>query len=158
MKRVLALFLVFVLSLSLQGCMFMGIGEKKEIAKNQMGIENPWRSEDGKIQFTMQSVVIKEVHSDGKEFMVRTTRGVGTMETDNGCIDIWIHTWWDYDSNKSGHGGFIIQLAPEDEYGPKITLESGLRGPLEDGKITVTFTATTYLEENAVITFYYVDE
>jgi hypothetical protein len=154
----IAFFLAFTLSLSLQGCMFMGIGEKKETDKNQMGFGTTWRSEDGKIQFTIQTVVAKEVHSDGKEFTFRSMRGVGTMETGNGCIDIWITQGWDYASNKSGHGDFIIKLAPEDDYDAKITLECGLRGPLEDGKVTVTFTTTTYLEENAVITFYHVDE
>ena len=165
MKRVIACFLVLALALSLQGCSiywgnfdFMGIREKNKMLNNQMGLGNTWRSEDGKIQFTMQLVSTKVVHSDGKEFWAQGVHGIGTMETENGSINIRVDTAWGYDSNKSGYGEFIIKLASEDEYGPKITLESGLRGPLEDGKITVTFTTTTYLEENTVITFCRVDE
>ena len=136
----------------------MGIGEKKETAKNQMGLGNTWRSEDGKIQFTMQVVDTKVVHSDGKEFWHQGVHGIGTMETENGSINIRVDTGWWYENTRAGYAEFIIKLASEDEYSPKITLESGLRGPLEDGKVTVTFSSTTYLEENAVITFYRVDE
>ena len=131
---------------------------KQSIFENQMPAGSAWQSNDGSIQCTFQVIRFKTIISDGRELGALAEYGIGTMETDNGPIDIWVHQSWGYDSEESGYGTFRIYEAPNDAYGPKKLLEEGKRGPLDNGTVQVTFTKTTYLDENSVITFYCVDE
>ena len=131
---------------------------RQSVYNNQIFVGTTWQSSDGSIQCVFQVVNFQTIISDGRELGAQNVYGIGTMETDTGLIDIWVYESWGYDSEESGYGTFKIYEAPKDSYGPKTVLEEGTRGPLDNGTVQVTFTKTTYLGENSVITFYCVDE
>ena len=145
MKRLFSLLLVVVLALSLQGCFWNSRTNRDKVFENtpcnQVG--TTWRSEDGKIQFTIFERT-PTVDANGiKDVGVR--RGVGTMETDEGCIDITFYT------------GLIGEVYINNS--TDTILEKGVGDFKHKDQLTVTFNEkTTYLEEGAAITFYRVDE
>ena len=108
---------------------------------NQVG--TTWRSGDGKIQFTIVEPT-PTVDDNGIEYNGKR-HGVGTMQTDSGCMDITFYT---------GLFGEVYILDSADT-----TIEKGEGDFKHNDQLTVTFNEkTTYLEEGAVITFYRVDE
>ena len=131
---------------------------RQSVSNNQIFVGTTWQSSDGSIQCVFQVVNFQTIISDGRELGAQNVYGIGTMETDTGLIDIWVYESWGYDSEESGYGTFKIYEAPKDSYGPKTVLEEGTRGPLDNGIVQVTFTHTTFLDKNSIITFYCVDE
>lgn len=146
MKRLYSLLLVVILALSLQGCIFREYIDHKRQSANtpckQVG--TTWRSEDGKIQFTIVEGA-DTINADGITIM-GSTHGVGTITTDDGCIDIIFETFLQCKV-------YIRDNVGETDY------EIGVGDFEHNDQLTVTFNEkTTYLEEGAVITFYRVDE
>ena len=144
MKRLIAVMLMIALCLSLSGCFIGDImnhyfyGYLIYGPMSQPG--TTWRSEDGKIQF---SVVRIETESPSEDYVVDAS---GTMETVDGCIDIQ----FEFVKN---------QIIIGSKIDPTLALEIGGADFTRDDQFTVTFNKmTTYLEEGAVITFYRVDE
>ena len=143
MKRMIALLLLTVIMLSLHGCALgdmIFVGRRRSFENTPVRqIGTTWRSEDGMIQFTI-------VERDNPPGVHGTdSYGEGTMETDSGCVKIVFRTGMVCD--------VAIYLLGTDEI-----LEKGSGDFKYSDQLTVTFTETTYLEENAVITFYRVDE
>ena len=140
------LLLIVVIAISLQGCMLKYYIDYKRPDANSLykQVGTTWRSEDGKITFT----IVKEaatINEDGIKIS-GTTHGIGTMITDEGSIDIIFKEFL--------YCEVFIRDAASGE-----NLEEGVGDFKHDDRLTVTFNEkTTYLEEGAVITYYRVDE
>lgn len=149
MKRTIALLLIITIVISLQGCFLADISQAVE--HRHRAIDNTplkqlgttWRSEDGKIQFTVVEGM-ETVNADGIT-IINGNRGVGTMETNGETVDIVFTT------HVSG------SVCINDSYN-EVVLEEGIGEFEKDNQLTVSFyLKTTYLEKGAIITFYRVE-
>ena len=139
------LLLIVVIAISLQGCILKYYIDYKRQDANSLykQVGTTWRSEDGKITFT----IVKEaatINEDGIKIS-GTTHGIGTMITDEGSIDIIFKEFL--------YCEVFIRDAASGE-----NLEEGVGDFKHNDQLTVTFKKTTFLEEDTVITFYRVEE